>query len=210
MVQIPQETAAALRRAFTFAVILGLHLLLIRAVWTTVIEAAGGSVPAPLRIDLIPDVRPREPPPPPVLQWQASARLQVVEPQVPVPAADDPPPVRVAEPVAPVAPPAPPAAPPAPQRGPIVAARPLYVPGGMDRYPPESRRARESGSPTIRICVSAAGMVESVEVARSSGFPRLDAAAVGIGREARFRPATQDGQPVPACMAYRIRFAFSG
>jgi len=209
MIHVPEDAVAALHRGLTCAVILVLHLLLIRALWTTMVESAGPTAPAPLRIDLIRNDRPRERPPPRVLHWQPSAQLLVVEPQLTVPVAPEPvPPLLGVAPAPEVVVPAQPAAPPAAVRGPTVPARPLYVPGGMDRYPPESRRARESGAPTIRICISAAGTVESVEVARSSGFPRLDDAAVGIGREARFRPATQDGQPVPACMAYRIRFAF--
>jgi TonB family protein len=41
----------------------------------------------------------------------------------------------------------------------------------------------------------------------SSGFPRLDQAAVGIGKEARFRPAMREGKPMPFCLPYRITFA---
>ena len=211
MSRFRQEIGAVLRRPVTFAAILALHLLLIRAIWTTTVDAVGHAAPAPLRIDLIPHERPREPIPPPVLHWQDPARLMVTAPEVSVEVADDPPPIVASTPAAPEVPvAAPPAAPPSAARSPTVPPRPLYVPGGMDRYPPESRRARESGSPAIRVCISATGAVESVEVARSSGFPRLDAAALGIGREARFRPATLDGQPVPDCRVYRIRFGFSG
>ena len=85
--------------------------------------------------------------------------------------------------------------------------RPIYVPGGWERYPAESIRAHESGRPTITICISAAGAIDSVQLTNSSGFPRLDQAAVGIGKEARFRPAMREGKPVPFCVPYRITFA---
>jgi periplasmic protein TonB len=85
--------------------------------------------------------------------------------------------------------------------------RAVYVPNGRDRYPPNSIRAKESGEPIVTICISASGAIESVQIAKSSGYGRLDQAAVGIGEEARFKPAMQNGDPVAACMNYRIRFA---
>jgi protein TonB len=87
--------------------------------------------------------------------------------------------------------------------------RVISAPGGSDRYPAESVRAKEWGSPVITICISATGSVDSVQLAQSSGFPRLDQAAVGIGKEARFKPATRDGKPVPICLRYGIKFGIA-
>jgi periplasmic protein TonB len=89
---------------------------------------------------------------------------------------------------------------------PVVRPRPITGPRGADRYPNASLKAKESGTVEMNICVSPAGRVDSVEVAQSSGFPRLDQAAVGIAAEYRFQPATREGQPVAACAHYRIVF----
>jgi len=89
---------------------------------------------------------------------------------------------------------------------PLVLPRPISGPRGADRYPNESIKAKESGTVVINICVSQAGRVDSVEIARSSGFPRLDKVAVGIASEYRFQPATRRGHPVAACAEYSIAF----
>ena len=154
---VPYDSADALRRSVTFAIVLVLHAVaVIRALWTGVVDAVLHTVPAPLRIDLIPYERPREPMVPVAVHWQEAAPLSVPEPQVRVDDADDSsPPLLAADPAPLLAAPAPApaAAPVEPARAPTGPARPVYVPGGMDRYPAESRRARESGSPTIRIAV---------------------------------------------------------
>jgi protein TonB len=76
----------------------------------------------------------------------------------------------------------------------------------VDRYPNASIRAKESGTVVMNICVSPTGSVDSVELARSSGFPRLDQVALGIASEYQFQPATRLGHPVAACAHYRIVF----
>jgi protein TonB len=93
-----------------------------------------------------------------------------------------------------------------PDTGPVRKPRILSGPHGPERYPWESLRANEAGRPHMKICISAAGAVESVELTRSSGFPRLDSAAVDIAREYRFKPAMRQGKPVPVCLAYGVDF----
>ena len=88
----------------------------------------------------------------------------------------------------------------------VVRARPIAGPRGVDRYPNASIRAKESGTVVMNICVSPTGSVDSVELARSSGFPRLDQVALGIASEYQFQPATRLGHPVAACAHYRIVF----
>ena len=89
---------------------------------------------------------------------------------------------------------------------PLLSPRPISGPRGVDRYPNGSIKARESGTVVINICVSQAGRVDSVEITRSSGFPRLDKVAVGIASEYLFQPATRQGRPVAACAEYYIAF----
>lgn len=90
--------------------------------------------------------------------------------------------------------------------GPFARPRVLSGPDSKDRYPGESVRSGESGRVVITICISADGVVDHVEVAESSGYPRLDQAAVGIGRDYVFAPATRDGKPIRVCLPYGITF----
>jgi protein TonB len=60
-------------------------------------------------------------------------------------------------------------------------------------YPPASRRQGEEGTVKLRILVDAGGRPKQVEIMNSSGFPRLDQAALEAVRRWRFVAAT-DGQ----------------
>jgi TonB family protein len=93
-----------------------------------------------------------------------------------------------------------------PEADPVVRPRPIAGPRGVDRYPNASIKAKESGTAVMNICVSPTGSVDSVELARSSGFPRLDQVALAIASEYQFQPATRRGHPVAACAHYRIIF----
>jgi TonB family protein len=75
-------------------------------------------------------------------------------------------------------------------------------------YPEASIRLEEQGTSIVRVCVDAAGRVVGKPViATTSGYGRLDAAAVQWAREAlRFEPATRGGAPVEACKRFRVRF----
>ena len=100
-----------------------------------------------------------------------------------------------------VAPPVP-AAPPAAAAPKAVPAPPKLIPAASVQYlePPEpefpraSRRLGESGRVLLRVFIDEAGLPRQVLVAQSSGFARLDAAAVAAMKKARFRPYTENGQ----------------
>lgn len=88
----------------------------------------------------------------------------------------------------------------------ITAPRPLRGPNESNWYPRESLLARETGRPTVKICISETGAVTHAEIAVSSGYERLDRAAVAISLEYLFAPAKHDGKPIATCAKYRIRF----
>jgi periplasmic protein TonB len=57
---------------------------------------------------------------------------------------------------------------------------------------------QEQGTVAIRFIVNPAGSVDECAVATSSGKPRLDdAACTMVKRRWKYKPATQDGKPVP-------------
>jgi protein TonB len=112
---------------------------------------------------------------------------------------------------APAAPPEKPAAVAAPSRpGPAPVSAPLfdadYLHNPPPRYPPAAQRLRESGRVMLSVQVSAAGLPERVELAASSGSPRLDQAALETVRRWRFVPAQQGGKAVAAGVLVPIVF----
>lgn len=64
-------------------------------------------------------------------------------------------------------------------------------------YPVQSRALGEKGVVLLAITVDELGRVSAAQVTRSSGFPRLDAAAVSwMTAHWRYRPAMQNGKPI--------------
>lgn len=60
-------------------------------------------------------------------------------------------------------------------------------------YPRLSERRGEQGRVIVRVLISAQGSVVSVSVRHSSGYSRLDSAALDAARAARFKPYTENG-----------------
>lgn len=97
--------------------------------------------------------------------------------------------------------PAPPKAP----SGPVDPDRPRVV-GQVDyagkrpvpQYPRQSVRRGETGRVVVRILISSKGAVTRATVQKSSGYRRLDEAALEAARSARFKPYTENGMAYPA------------
>lgn len=74
-------------------------------------------------------------------------------------------------------------------------------------YPPGSIRDNEEGNADIEVHVLPNGRVSEARIARSTGFERLDRAALEEARRYwRFKPATRDG--VPVAQWHRLRVVF--
>lgn len=84
-----------------------------------------------------------------------------------------------------------------------------YLQNPKPVYPPMSRRLGEEGKVTLRVRVSAQGQPLSVEVSKSSGFPRLDDAARAAVERWRFVAARQGNQPVEASVLVPLNFTLS-
>jgi periplasmic protein TonB len=63
-------------------------------------------------------------------------------------------------------------------------------------YPVLSRRRGETGTADVRFVVGPTGAIETVELAKSSGYARLDAAVLGAMRASSCRPYIENGAPV--------------
>lgn len=81
-----------------------------------------------------------------------------------------------------------------------------YVQAPKLPYPPASVRAREQGRVLLRVLVDADGAPKEVGVERSSGYPKLDAAARDAVLKSRFRPVMRDGKAIPAWGLVPIEF----
>lgn len=73
-------------------------------------------------------------------------------------------------------------------------------------YPPASRRADEQGAVRLRVLVDERGRPQEVQVAQSSGYPRLDEAAVTAVKRWVFAPAMQDAAPIPTWTQVNVVF----
>jgi len=74
-------------------------------------------------------------------------------------------------------------------------------------YPTFSRRRGEEGSVLLRVRVGAGGTALDVEVAKPSGFPRLDAAAREAVGNWRFIPAKRGSEAIESWVAVPIVFS---
>ena len=74
------------------------------------------------------------------------------------------------------------------------------------RYPEASRRHGEAGTVELLLTIGEDGELQAVQTLGSSGYERLDRAAVENLRHARIRPATLDGVPVASTRKIRITF----
>ncbi len=74
-------------------------------------------------------------------------------------------------------------------------------------YPPASRRAGEYGTVTLQVFVQENGRAGEVKIAKSSGFEKLDEAAVKeVQRNWRFVPGKEDGKPVAMWHTFAVTF----
>ncbi len=152
----------------------------------------------------------RNPPPPPAAPRVVALPPLVHVPAPPVPIATTPEPTPVRAPALPVISSAPasvaapaPAAPTTVQAGDLAT---QLVSGKPPRYPIESRRKHEQGTVLLALILGFDGSVESLAIAQSSGFSRLDAAARDAVRNWRWKPTMRDGQPVKVKGVVEIPF----
>ncbi|CAB3796106.1 hypothetical protein LMG28688_04236 [Paraburkholderia caffeinitolerans] len=74
-------------------------------------------------------------------------------------------------------------------------------------YPMLSKRRGETGVAQVHFVVGLTGKLENIELRKSSGYSRLDDAALAAMRNSTCKPYMEDGQPVRA--AYTQPFDFS-
>lgn len=199
----PQGRRALIGGVVAAHLVGGWALLQIDAVRNAVIDAA-----PVLMVDMIAPAEPPKPePPPPAPQPKklapAPAPLIAAAPTptpappafvAPPPEPAPPQPVNVAP--APPAPPAPVAQPLAPVLKQVAPSAVRYVKEPTLNFPLLAKRAREQGTVVLRITVDVNGRLKDAWVHKSSGFERIDQAALKDIHSARFVPQMEDGKPV--------------
>lgn len=134
--------------------------------------------------------------PTPLAQAPSAAPAMTVAPPPSVPSMAAPAPV--AAPVAPSATPTKPAT--------LIPASRVESSCALPRYPAASERLREEGVVLLRFLISENGQVVSGTIDQSSGYKRLDDAALTALSLCKFKPATLDGKPRQDWSALRYRW----
>jgi protein TonB len=145
-----------------------------------------------------PEPPPPPPPPPPrAVPLKPPPKTAIIAAETPAPPEQA---AFVAEPPPPEPPPpAPPveAAPAAPVAKIIPPSAVQYAePPRPPNYPRQSIRLKETGTVMVRVYIDQGGMPRDVIVSKSSGFSRLDESAAAVVRTYRFKPYTENGQPM--------------
>lgn len=174
-----------------------------------VIEAVLLSAPPPAA-PTPPQPKPQPPKPRPQPEKRPAPPKPQAKPLTPQPA---PAPLAPSKPVETVSKPAPVApskpAPAAPADQPVEAPRAdaAHLNNPSPPYPSLSRKLGEQGRVLLRLHVLADGSVGEVQVKQSSGYERLDQAAINTVKRWRFIPAKRGGEPIPYWYQQPISFA---
>jgi TonB family protein len=185
-----------MRRAGTLVAVIIVHLGVIAA-FIEELDARGAlAVHLPLQASIIDLSRP--PPPPPILpsvQLQVTP-LQTVSLDVPLPVIKLPVVAPVLTSTAVLAPP-----------GPYVPLALLTRPDPDAYYLPSATGHGLSGETLAQVCVDADARLASAQIVKSSGHGELDAAALRMIQQMRWKAATRSGQPVSDCRPLIVTFA---
>jgi protein TonB len=200
------------KRTLAFFLVVIIHALffwvLASGLGAKMVQTVMGPVETKI-IEELPDDDKEPPPPPPDIEQPPP---YVPPPEVSVDIAIDTGPTTAISNVTserPVAPPPPVAAKPVERA--VVKTPPSTAGKGartsLPEYPPASRRAGEEGTVNLQVYVLETGRAGEIKIAKSSGFPKLDEAAVKeVQRNWRFVPGKEDGKPVPMWHIFAVTF----
>lgn len=195
------------RRLLVFGVIVGLHVLFVWALSSGLAKQAVQYIAGPIEASVIDEiVEEEDKPPPPPPKIEATPPPFVPPPDI---AIDIPVETSKTTAISNVTNVKPVAKPPPPPPADVVVAprsnpkRPVTEPD----YPPMSKRLGEEGSVVLELYVLEDGRVGEARLKTSSGFPRLDEAAIKhVKRSWRLLPGTKNGKAEPMWYPFKITF----
>lgn len=190
------------------AIVGGVLLFHVAALWALqsglLRKAAEVVVPVEILTQIIEPPKPKEapppPPPPPPQQKRPTPKTPPPKPMAirdPTPAPNaptgsvEPPP-----PAPPPEPPAPPPAQPAPPAPPVVqlpSSNADYLQNPKPVYPAMSKRLGEQGKSVVRVLIGVDGLPKQASIRTSSGYERLDQAAIAAVMSWRYVPGKRNG-----------------
>ena len=205
------------RNAVIALAVVALHVGFIWALQSGLLmRAAEIVVPAEILTQFIdppaPKVEPVPPTPPtPTVQKKAVAKAPVQPAPQPLAITDPTPsPNAPTGVVTPPLPPAPvavaPVAPPAPAAVQLPSSDADYLQNPKPPYPPISKRLGEQGKVILRVMIGVDGQAQKAEIRQSSGFDRLDQAALATVLRWRYVPGKRGG--VPEAMWFNVPINF--
>lgn len=198
------ESPLSTGRVIAICIVVALHVGMAYVIQSGLSRDAMELITGPLDVKMIEEIiqEEKEPPPPPpkietpppfvpppeiAIEFTAEAPAQAITATIQKP------------------PPAPP-----PMAAPVVRTPPRSDPKRPftePEYPPTSRRLGQEGTVVLLIYVLADGKVGDVKVHKSSGFPKLDEAAVKEAKRSwRFIPAREGNTPVADWGQFAVTF----
>jgi periplasmic protein TonB len=205
------------RRGGFLAVLIAFHILMFWALKSGFAIKIAKAITEPIKVEIIEEVKIEEPPPPPPTVQIEMPQIQVPPILVDIPNPPDPPPTALVIQTTPdPVPPAPPTPPPVVSGG-TGKASPVVLkptvrskPDTADFYPTQSRSLQEEGLVKIRLCYDLKGKVNESTLSESSKFPKLDEAAVRMGKLFQIKPGSTDGKVEAGCVVIPVRFSLKG
>jgi protein TonB len=225
---LASSTRPNLRSLTVTAVVAAVHVALLAAIMTLRHEPAHVALeshvmtaellpPAPLAAPVaLQSIAPPPPQPTPPVHTKPKTQPKPTPSPKPTPtslpqaAAPSPTPVAAPEPTPP-APAAPAAAAPAIGKPTMEISAPKNVSHvdcniAQPDYPALSNRRHETGTASVRFVVGLNGKLENIELAKSSGYSRLDDAAVAAVHASACKPYLENGQPIRAAFTQPFNF----
>jgi protein TonB len=96
--------------------------------------------------------------------------------------------------------------PPAPARVELPSSEADYLQNPKPAYPPISKRLGEQGKVVVRVLIGVDGTAQKAEIRQSSGYDRLDQAALATVQRWRYVPGKRAG--VPEAMWFNVPINF--
>ena len=198
-----ENQASNPRRVLGFGVVVLMHVGLVYALANGLAQSVVEIIKGPMETKLIEEIKPEdEKPPPPPPKFMAPPPPQIIMPELQIEA----PPAEVATNAITTGPKQAPKAEAAPAATVPPRSNPRR-PVTQPEYPPTSKRLGEAGTVVMLLTVNEEGKVTDAKIDQSSGFERLDEAAVKEALRAwKLLPGTVGGKPVT--MQYRFRVTF--
>ena len=196
------------RRTMSFFMVVGAHVAVFAALMLTISTTKITPPSGPIIAKYIDVTRPRDVPKVPTVKTNINIQLPINE--VDLPRISVVPDTTIIGELRPL---------------PIVDSQPPQPPGHVARleqggtgvgfpdpagfYPEQSIRLGDQGVSVVKVCVNTKGRLTGEPItARTSGFERLDLAAIKLAKagSGHYRPATEDGMPIESCYPVGVRF----